>query len=144
MASTLKEVLIVDDDPTTTYLNERIVSEMEIAERITACKNGRDALNYLLQKLNDPGETAFPELIILDHHMPVMDGMELMEALNKKGLLEEMRTVILLLAIHTNPDDLRRFKKLGVQEFTSKPLSKHTLTVAYKKYWANNTARDHN
>lgn len=144
MAKKIREVLIVDDDTTATYLNKRIVREMGITERITTCTNGQDALHYLLNIRSNDNSKAYPELIILDHHMPVMNGLELMQELNEKKMLEEMRTVVLVLAIHTKADELRRFSKLGVQEFTDKPLSKQTLTDAYRKYWANDTASDHN
>ncbi len=138
----LREVLIIDDDKTANYLNERIVREMEITDSIRVLHNGKDGLNYILEHCGDKGSTTCPELIILDHHMPVMDGKEMLETLHENGMIDKMRTVFLLLAIHTNQEDLKRFEDLGVQEFTDKPLSKERLQDAYQKYWADDTARD--
>ncbi|WP_242929122.1 response regulator [Pontibacter vulgaris] len=142
MANKLKEVLIIDDDMTANYLNERIVTELQIADHVKILTNGKDGLDYILEKCADNKETC-PELIILDHFMPLMDGLELMETLHKSGKLENMRAVFLLLAIHTNIKDLKRFKMLGVQEFTNKPLSREKLLESYQKYWADDTVKDH-
>ena len=129
MPPKLREVLIIDDDQIANYVNERIVTEMQLAHTITILQNGKEGLDYILK--------------VCDHFMPELNGLELMEKLHENGLIEEMRTVFLLLAIHTDIEDLKKFEELGVQEFTDKPLSKNRLHEAYEKYWANNTARDH-
>ena len=54
-----------------------------------------------------------------------------------------METIFILLAVHTTLQDQEVFKKLGVQEFTSKPLSRHTVMEAYTKYWAHDTIEGH-
>ena len=142
MPPKLREVLIIDDDQIANYVNERIVTEMQLAHTITILQNGNEGLDYIL-KVCGKDHNFCPDLIILDHFMPELNGLELMEKLHENGLIEEMRTVFLLLAIHTDIEDLKKFEELGVQEFTDKPLSKNRLHEAYEKYWANNTARDH-
>jgi response regulator of citrate/malate metabolism len=141
MSSKLREVLIIDDDQTANYMNERVISEMQIAGHVKIFLNGKDALKYILENCGKDHDTC-PELIILDHYMPEMDGLEFMQKLHEHGLIEKMRTVFLLLAVHTNIKDLKQFQNLGVQEFTSKPLSKKRLQEAYDKYWANDTAKN--
>ncbi len=142
MINKLRTVLIVDDDHTTNYLNERIVRELEIAEKVIVLHNGKEALQYLQQHCDQKEKTECPELIILDHHMPVMDGLDLMQIINENGMINNLDTVFLLLAIQTGTADLTRFKELGVQEFTPKPLSKDRLMEAYHKYWNGNTPED--
>jgi len=98
----LEKVLLIDDDTTAHYLNERIVRELQIAKKVQVLHNGRQGLDYL----SEGEERVCPELIILDHYMPVLDGMEIMEALHKSGRLEKMETVFLLLAAHTSQADI--------------------------------------
>lgn len=142
MRKKLKEVLIIDDDATANYLNERIVKDLQITENIKVLQNGKEGLDYILSRCIHNEGGPCPELVILDHHMPLMSGMELMEVLHGNGYLEKMQVVFLLLAAHSDEKDLKRFDELGVQEFTTKPLSKKLLFDAYQKYWADDTARD--
>jgi len=138
----LKKILLVDDDQVNNYLNQKLLQGFKIAEEIKVLTNGKLAFDYILENCAETNESC-PNLIILDHHMPVMDGMELMEALHSNGIITRMDVVFLLLAIQTKPEEQEVFRKLGVQEFTSKPLSKKRVFEAYEKYWAGDTVKDH-
>jgi CheY-like chemotaxis protein len=137
----LKEILLIDDDEVTNFLNETILKELNISEEVTVLNNGKEALEYLLPN----GESAHccPELVILDHNMPIMDGLELMKALNDIDFVNRSKVVFLLLAVDSREEHIEEFQRLGVQEFTRKPISKETVMDAYHKYWADDTARDH-
>ncbi|MCC9137012.1 response regulator [Pontibacter silvestris] len=137
----LKQILLIDDDKATNFLNARLLSSLEIAEEVKVLTDGQLAYDYLTRRWQTNPNS--PELVILDHHMPVMDGKKLMQLLNKEGLLERVEVVYLLLAIASSKEDIKHFKELGVQEFTSKPLSKETVMDAYKKYWAGDTVNNH-
>ncbi|GAB3822025.1 hypothetical protein GCM10028895_25480 [Pontibacter rugosus] len=102
--------------------------------------DGQQAYNYLSEAWKV--DKTCPELIILDHHMPILDGLGLMEKLNWSGKLNNVEAVFLLLALNTSKDDIRLFKELGVQEFTDKPLCKATAMDAYTKYWAGDTVKN--
>lgn len=134
----LKKILLVDDDQTNNFLNKKLLKDLNIAKEIKILTNGKLGFDYLLENC-DRGNNSCPGLIILDHHMPVMDGLELMKSLHKTGILERIEAVFLLLAIQTKPEEKEIFQELGVQEFTAKPLSKKTVMDAYVKYWARNT-----
>ena len=138
----LEKILLVDDDPTNNFLNSKLLNDLKFAEEIVVLTNGKLAFDYIQENCNTPTKSC-PALIILDHHMPVMDGMEFMKLLNNSGILKTMEVVVLLLAVQTKPEDLILFQKLGVQEFTPKPLSKKRLMEAYQKYWAGDTAKNH-
>ncbi|QMU29530.1 response regulator [Adhaeribacter radiodurans] len=138
----LKKILLVDDDPTNNYLNERLLKSLQIAEEVKVLTDGKLALDYILENCFTENHYC-PGLVILDHHMPVMDGLELMEALNKNGIIKSLEIVFLLLAVHTKPEEQEAFRKLGVQEFTPKPLSKRTIREAHLKYWEGDTAKNH-
>lgn len=138
----LNLILLVDDDPTSNFLNKRLLQDLQMTEEIKVLTNGKMALDYMLENCHSSAK-ACPQLIILDHHMPLMDGLELMIALHQSGILAKRQIVFLLLAIDTRQEDKEAFRRLGVQEFTSKPLSKKTVLDAYKKYWVGDTAKKH-
>lgn len=133
----LREILLIEDDEATNFLNQRLLRSLDICEQVTVKLNGELGYNYLLETWQN--DKSRPELIILDHHMPVMDGLELMERLGRKGLLDQVTVVFLLLAVDSSKAEIQLFQKAGVQEFTDKPLCKETVMEAYAKYWAGDT-----
>jgi CheY-like chemotaxis protein len=126
------------------YLNEILLRELDIAETITIKTNGQSALSYLIEHCESSHKNSIcPELVILDHLMPIMDGLEMMHALKARDFIKNQRIVFILLGVHSTPPQIEEFIKLGVQEYTSKPLSEQTVMDAYHKYFADDTARDH-
>lgn len=67
--------LVVDDDVNTLEMHSRIVRLQSASNRVLVARNGREALNLLLQEKVD--------LVLLDLQMPEMDGF---------AVLEEMRS----------------------------------------------------
>lgn len=74
----IRRVLIVDDQPVNCLILQKQLQIMQVDTHI--CKNGRDALKYL-------GRDHAFDLILTDHNMPEMDGLELARALNDQGSL---------------------------------------------------------
>src|SRR5690554_6459701 len=66
------EILIVDDDRVISFLEEKILSGLEIPVPFHSFFNGKEALEYL-EKSTEP-EKHFP--VLLDINMPVMNGWE--------------------------------------------------------------------
>jgi CheY-like chemotaxis protein len=102
------KILIVDDDK----INITII-KFGLAERsyhITTAGNGREGLECV--------KTNRPDLIILDVHMPHMDGYEFMSELKN---LDDIPTppVIMLTANETMED---MFKLEGVKGYFVKPV----------------------
>ena len=131
----LNRVLLVDDDDVNNFLSRQILEELDIYKHLVVLFNGKEALDYIIQECVIPDKLEI-DLIILDHHMPVMDGKEFMEEFNKRHFKGKEDIKILLLGAHSTLKDLEMFKELGVHDFTSKPLSKETVLELYDKYWA--------
>ena len=68
-----EKILIVDDDPVTLGMLEKIL--LSAGYWVAKATNGKEAL-YI-------ADDFLPDLIILDIEMPVMDGTEAMEKLEK-------------------------------------------------------------
>lgn len=119
------DVLLVEDDPITILVCERIIKMTSFAEKVTSCQNGRFALNYLLEARE---KKSLPEIIFLDINMPVMNGWEFLIELNKiKSDFEELPGIYLLSST-VDPEDFTKAKSFSlVKNFISKPLSKEAL-----------------
>ncbi len=119
------DVLLVEDDPITIMVCERIIKMTSFADKVTSCQNGKLAFDYLLS-LKEQG--IFPKIIFLDINMPVMNGWDFLAELEKvKSDFKEL-PCIYLLSSTVDPEDYRKAKSfLLVKDFISKPLSKEVL-----------------
>ncbi len=136
--SVLDLVMLVDDDSTTNYLNQRLLNEMSVAKQVLVKENGREALDYLI-KAAEGGENApkSPDLIFLDIKMPVMDGFSFLEEYQKQGLDSGDHVIILMLTSSASFYDLERIKTFNrVKKHFSKALTKHDVREIMKEYFS--------
>ena len=136
--SPLDLVLLIDDDETTNYLNERLLREMQVAKEIRVLKNGKEALEYLTNSYATPQDPEFrrPNLIFLDIKMPVMDGFTFLEEYEKRGLDTGDHMIILMLTSSASFYDLERLKDFNkVKKHFSKALTKHDVREIMKEFF---------
>ena len=86
--SNVKRVLIVDDDEGVVLFVEAIMQDL--GWQCLDAMNGEQAL--LL------AETEYPDLVILDIHMPVMDGIEVFKRLRDNPLTASIPIIMLTAA----------------------------------------------
>ena len=103
-------VLVVDDDALVREIAAKLVQSL--GYRTVMAGNGREALEHIA------GSGQGIDLVLTDVSMPEMGGLELVQALEKRGL----RIPVVLLSGYTPPQDLPP----GVP-FLVKPLSRATL-----------------
>ena len=102
------KILIADDDP---YVREAVHKILEIfGYDVLAVSNGQEAIDIV--------DNSF-STIILDINMPVMDGFQALEELNKLGL----DIPVLFLTGGGSMDHAVRAISLGAYDFLSKPIS---------------------
>lgn len=115
-----KRVLVVDDNAT----NRRILQQMlsNWAMRVDLAEGGARALKMLEQV--EAGDDQYA-LLLLDCHMPGMDGFMLLEAIRQAKILDP--PAIIMLTSGDQPDDLRRSRELSIAEYAIKPISQSEL-----------------
>lgn len=131
---TLNKILLIDDDEVTNFINKDLLEGLSIAREVQVIEDGAKAFEYLLQCAGEFLKTC-PEFVIFDHQMAEMDGRELIEALNNIGFMERSRSVFMYLNVNAQQKDIDALKELGVQEFTTKPLSEEKVMDVYHKHW---------
>jgi CheY-like chemotaxis protein len=111
-------VLVVDDSALLRTAIKKVVKLAGVPEdRIHDAANGKEALDIL--------ETVWVDLVLLDLHMPVMDGEEFLVELRKREALADVAVVIV--STESNAERLARLKELGVQCTLRKPFEPEDL-----------------
>ncbi|NHR06627.1 response regulator [Chromobacterium haemolyticum] len=110
------QVLIVDDSQTSRR-HVRAVLERLGFEHFTEAASGADALPLL--------ESESFQLIIVDYHMPGMDGCELARHIRQSSTMG--RTPILMITSETDHDRLAEVEAAGVSACCDKPFSTNKL-----------------
>lgn len=111
-------IVIVDDDATNLRVANRIFSEAKLRARYF--KSGQDLLDYL-------DGSKVPALILLDIHMPEMDGFEVLRKLRENEVYQKIPVIFL-----TADDDLDTEKKgldAGAADFIKKPFAAEVLLL---------------
>lgn len=101
-------LLVVDDDTMNLKIAERMLAE---AFRVECVASGKEALEYLDKKL--------PNLVLLDLHMPEMDGVKVMRRMKEKQLLGVV-PVIILTADEDSESEILGLRE-GALDFIKKP-----------------------
>ncbi|MCC9136730.1 response regulator [Pontibacter silvestris] len=135
----LKGVLLIDDDDTTNFLNQRLLDRMDVTENIRTFVNGKQAFDYLYNVSNDNYEESnknyfHPELIFLDINMPVMDGFEMLDLYERLNNDFRKGIVMAVLTTSTHPQDTANSKKYAA-EYLTKPLTSEKVSALLEKYF---------
>jgi signal transduction histidine kinase/CheY-like chemotaxis protein len=112
--------LVVDDN----YTNRRILHDMLLQWKMfpELADSGREALSMLHRAVAE--KRPYP-LVIVDRHMPEMDGFTLLEKIHAEPVLGS--TAIMMLTSGDQPEDPRRCQQLGVAGYAIKPVSRQEL-----------------
>ena len=122
----LARILLVDDDSTTNFLNELLLKSLNITEQLLIAENGAEALQILLEISKIP---PGPILILLDVNMPVMNGIEFLQAYEQLPATWQQAVVIVMLTTSLHSRDLERIQELPIAGLVSKPLTKEKINT---------------
>ena len=114
------QVLVVDDNAT----NRRILTEQlaALGLAVTAADGARAALTELWRAR---AENRSFSLIILDYHMPDLDGLQLAERV--RDFPGVPASTIMMLTSGGQSGDVAKCRELGLAAYVTKPLSQRSL-----------------
>jgi CheY-like chemotaxis protein len=111
-----KSILVIDDDKICNFLTVNAFRKAGIEGVVNVVINGLEALKKLKE------DEIFPDLILLDINMPIMDGISFLKKYKQEGFEGKSKIVMYTSSIREVDKDLTlQFK--DVFEFVSKPLS---------------------
>ncbi|RKS02831.1 MULTISPECIES: response regulator transcription factor [unclassified Flavobacterium] len=107
----MKKILIVDDEP-------NIVMSLEYTFKknnfeVFIARDGQEALDIL--------KDQFPDIIILDIMMPLVDGFETLEQIKKNEQLKHCK--VIFLSAKNKESDIEKGMALGADAYLTKPFS---------------------
>ncbi len=114
-------LLIVDDDKMVQALHSIISKKSGLTDSPINFADGQQAYDYIIQ---NNGDDAY--LILLDINMPIMNGWELLDALQKETLKNQIFVVMVSSSIDQHDlDKASNYEQ--VISYVSKPLTKDIL-----------------
>lgn len=119
-------VLIVDDEK----LNRRLLQlyfKKEKDVEIEVAFNGQEAL--------DRFKDLRPDIVLLDLHMPVMDGHEALKQMREyEKRMGLKRSIIFMISANTLPESSKMLKESGADTYLLKPISSKDLKRELSKF----------
>jgi CheY-like chemotaxis protein len=111
-------ILVADDNRVNQTLARMILEKA--GSKVSLAKDGAEALERAVR-------TDF-DLILMDCHMPVMDGYEATRQLREWERTHHRHTPVMALTASTFREDRERCKQAGMDDFVPKPFSSDELT----------------
>ena len=122
------KVLIVEDDPMVSMINEQYVLKNKKFTVLESLRNGQDALDFLSENKVD--------LVILDVFMPYMDGLETLKKIRDL----KINTEVIMVTAANDSETLESTMHLGVLDFLIKPFAYERFQIALEKFIAKHDA----
>lgn len=125
------KILLIEDDLVDVMAVKRASTDLNLMQDIKQVNNGQEALDYLSKS-----KEGYPDLIILDINMPIMDGIEFLEHKIKDDSIMSIPTIVLT----TSNAELDRQKcyKLNISGYMVKPVDYQEFKLMYSdinNYW---------
>jgi two-component system, chemotaxis family, response regulator Rcp1 len=128
-------ILMAEDDADHVFLMREAFAEAKLRIDLHHVESGDQCLAFLRRQ--PPYENApRPDLLLLDLHMPRVDGYEVMQQIAADPALR-MLTVIVL-TTSASPADVDRMYALGCKSYLTKPVDFEAFAAAIKQltdYW---------
>ncbi len=131
----LQSILLIDDDPTTSYVNQKLLERLDVTDRVRVALTAPEALELLATHGEHPRADA-PVLLFLDVQMPVMDGFEFLAAYQQLPLAQREAIVVIMLTNSLYALDVARMEQLPIAGFLEKPLTEEKVRHVLKTHFA--------
>ncbi|MGI8905315.1 MAG: response regulator [Candidatus Sumerlaeaceae bacterium] len=114
-------ILLVDDDDAIEAAMRYAISRQSHRHRLFVAKNGQSGLEMLR---GFPGSDEIPQgnrVVLLDCHMPIMDGLQFLHELRSDDALR--RTPVFMLTSSQDEADRESAYNIGIAGFMEKPVT---------------------
>ena len=111
-----KKILVVDDEPEVRKLMEHFLIDKGYEVRVAG--NGREGLDAL--------DTFTPDLVLLDMHMPELDGAQMLMQL----AIRSPTLPVIMVTVNEDVETTSRLLQLGAADYVPKPFNLDYLEQA--------------
>lgn len=115
------QILIVDDNPSDCGLALEALKSVQPMPKVAIVHDGAEALDYVFCTgyYADRADPTPPKLVILDLHMPLLPGMEVLRQIRADPGTMDIAVVVLTGGYHA--EEIRQAQNLGVTSYFVKP-----------------------
>ena len=118
--SRIAEILLVEDNEDDVFLTRAAFEASGLRVNLHHVDNGVKCLQFL-RKEAPYADTPAPDLILLDMHMPVMGGHEVLSEIVKDEKLRKVPVVVLTTS--NEAEDIRKMYYLRCNSYITKPVN---------------------
>jgi len=120
------EVLVFEDNS----LNQQVICDHldRVGLQTIAAHNGKEGIDIITKRMKDKKKPF--DLIFMDIHMPVMDGLDAAQKITAMGI----NTPIIALTANIMSNDLELYKASGMCDTVGKPFTTNDLWRCLAKY----------
>jgi CheY-like chemotaxis protein len=123
-----KTIWVIDDDNIYQIIVNKIIQKSEMFSEISSFKNGKEAINAVSNSLNS--KESFPDIILLDINMPIMDGWEFMEELQILKPSINKQIIVYIVSSSIAVEDKNKAKTYpDILGYLSKPVNINDLVL---------------
>jgi two-component system, response regulator len=114
-------ILLVEDNPDEVILTQRAFAKTRITHELIVVSDGRQALDFLFSQGEYSGRDHLflPRLILLDLKLPLIGGLEVLNAIRTNPHTSKIPVVVLTSS--TEDRDISESYRLGANDFKNKP-----------------------
>jgi len=132
------KILVVEDNPDDVQLLQRLFAKAGLATPLQFVSDGVEAMSYLLgrDQFADRGKYPEPNILIIDLHMPRVNGLELMSWLKTQPDLEHL--IIVALSSSADQNEIDRAYHNGANSYlpkTGSAIELERIVQAFCEYW---------
>ncbi|MDR3152707.1 MAG: response regulator [Deltaproteobacteria bacterium] len=125
-------VLLVDDVPTNLDVAEGLLSPYGI--KVSAAHSGREAVDLVAAVRDDSPPSERFDLILMDHMMPDMDGVEAVRNIRSLPAEYARKVPVIAFTASAAPETVKMFLDNGFNSFISKPIDILELDAALNRW----------
>jgi CheY-like chemotaxis protein len=129
------EILLVDDNEDDVFLTREAFEAARLRVHLHHVDNGEKCLQFL-RRQGPYSNAPTPDMILLDMHMPVMDGHEVLSEIVKDESLRHFPVVVLTTSYEA--EDIQKMYGLRCSSYITKPVDFDNFVEAIGKlagYW---------
>jgi CheY-like chemotaxis protein len=129
MTDALNHIVLIEDNETTSFLNNRLLSRLGVARQVTSFSKAEEALNFLWSNAPAGAGAAqiTPDLVFVDLKMPGMNGFDFLERYSQLPAEAQERTVVAVLTTSMHGADTARVAQYPNVEYLTKPLTEEKM-----------------
>jgi CheY-like chemotaxis protein len=121
-------IMLIDDNKIDLFIHRELIKKLVVAKELLQHTFASDALTYLKENKAD----KWPDIIVLDIYMPVVNGFEFLIEFEKLPKASRAKCKLILVSATLDYEDVKKARaNPNVSAFIEKPVSSDKLKAIF-------------